>query len=171
MYVGRLEYGLKRVDRILGIWKDIEAEFKDWNLCIVGDGNAANSLKQLAKTYKLKNVSFEGFKDPHIYFAESSIFCLTSSSEGFGIVLVEALMEKCVPIAYNSFLSVTDIIENGVNGILIKPFKKKLFVAELRKLMADAIERERLAQNNRITLKKFETRQVLKQWDSLFSKL
>lgn len=171
LYVGRLEYGLKRVDRILGIWKNIEAEFKDWNLCIVGDGNAANSLKQLAKTYKLKNVSFEGFKDPHIYFAESSIFCLTSSSEGFGIVLVEALMEKCVPIAYNSFLSVTDIIENGVNGILIKPFKKKLFVAELRKLMADAIERERLAQNNRITLKKFETRQVLKQWDSLFSKL
>lgn len=171
LYVGRLEYGLKRVDRILGIWKNIEAEFKDWNLCIVGDGNAANSLKQLAKTYGLKNVSFEGFKDPHIYFAESSIFCLTSSSEGFGIVLVEALMEKCVPIAYNSFLSVTDIIENGVNGILIKPFKKRLFVAELKRLMADTIERERLAQNNRVTLKKFETRQVLKQWDNLFSKL
>ena len=171
LYVGRLEYGLKRVDRILGIWKNIEAEFKDWNLCIVGDGNAANSLKQLAITYGLKNVYFEGFKYHHIYFAESSIFCLTSSSEGFGIVLVEALMEKCVPIAYNSFLSATDIIENGVNGILIKPFKKRLFVAELKRLMADTIERERLAQNNRVTLKKFETRQVLKQWDNLFSKL
>lgn len=171
LYVGRLEYGLKRVDRILEIWKNIEYEFKDWNLCIVGDGNAANSLKELAKSYGLKNVSFEGFRDPHIYFAESSIFCLTSSSEGFGIVLVEALMEKCVPIAYNSFLSATDIIENGVNGILIKPFKKNMFVAELKKLMANTIERERLAQNNRITLKKFEARQVLKQWDNLFSKL
>lgn len=171
LYVGRLEYGLKRVDRILEIWKDIEIEFKDWNLCIVGDGDAADSLKQLAQTYRLKNVSFEGFKEPHIYYAESSIFCLTSSSEGFGIVLVEALLEKCIPIAYNSFLSATDIIENDVNGILIKPFKKKLFVAALKKLMTNETEREHLAQNNRITLKKFETSQVLKQWDNLFSRL
>lgn len=171
LYVGRLEYGLKRVDRILEIWKGIETEFKDWNLCIVGDGNSLESLKQLAKTYKLENISFEGFRDPKIYFAESSIFCLTSSSEGFGLVLVEALMAKCVPIVYNSFLSVTDIIENGTNGILIKPFKKKSFIAELKKLMVDSSERERLAQNNMVTLKKFEPSVILNQWDSLFSKL
>lgn len=171
LYVGRLEYGLKRVDRILEIWKGIETEFKDWNLCIVGDGNSLESLKQLAKTYKLENISFEGFRDPKIYFAESSIFCLTSSSEGFGLVLVEALMAKCVPIVYNSFLSVTDIIENGTNGILIKPFKKKSFIAELKKLMVDSSERERLAQNNMVTLKKFEPSVILNQWDNLFSKL
>lgn len=168
LYVGRLEYGLKRVDRILAIWKEIEQDFNDWHLCIVGDGNAAESLKQLAKSYHLRNVSFEGFKNPENYFAESAIFCLTSSSEGFGLVLTEALAAKCVPIAYRSFLSVVDIIENGKNGILVEPYKKKDYVAKLRKLMEDSSVRDQLAQNNRLTLDKFEPHNVLEKWDKLF---
>lgn len=171
LYVGRLEFGLKRVDRIIDIWRKIESTCPDWNLCIVGDGNAKWALEQMAKKYNLKNVLFEGFKDPTKYFLESSIFCLTSSSEGFGLVLAEALSTKCVPIVYNSFLSATDIVINNVNGILVQPFRERIYINNLKKLMLNDNFREELANNNSITLQNFSIGPVLLKWEQLFSKL
>ena len=38
IFVGRLEYTQKRIERILNVWGKIQSEYKDWELTIVGDG-------------------------------------------------------------------------------------------------------------------------------------
>ena len=45
LYVGRLELGLKRVDRLIKIWSVLEPEFPDWEFVIVGDGDYRYFMK------------------------------------------------------------------------------------------------------------------------------
>lgn len=60
-------------------------------------------LKEMAHKLNLKNISFEGFQEPEPYYARSSLFCLTSTFEGFGLVLAEAMQHGCVPLAFDSY--------------------------------------------------------------------
>lgn len=168
IYVGRLELGLKRVDRLVKIWAKTEDLFPDWSFRIVGDGDMRYLFERMARDKGLKHIYFDGFQDPDKYYAESSIICLSSSSEGFGMVLVEALKQQCIPIAYHSFSSLTDIIVNNVNGYCIPPFNEKKYLKKLHHLMSDEAERMRLAANHRLTLKRFDLETVSTQWQSLF---
>ncbi len=75
----------------------------------------------------IPNIRFVGYQDPLPYQLESSISCMTSLYEGWGMVLTEAMQCGAVPIAFNSFASVTDVIDHGRNGILVKPFSIKQY--------------------------------------------
>ena len=44
---------------------------------------------------------------------------MTSSFEGWGLTLTEAQQYGCVPLAFHSFASLTDIITDKVNGFAI----------------------------------------------------
>lgn len=171
LYVGRLEYGMKRFDRMINIWAKIEKMFPDWSFVVIGDGPYRGYFENIVQKKGLKNVYFEGFQNPEKYYSESSIICLSSSTEGFGMVLVEALKYKCIPIAYNSFAALSDIIVDGVNGYAIPPFKEKLFIEKLHYLMSNENERMRLADNNAVTLHKFDINRVTQQWLNLFNNL
>jgi len=70
---------------------------KDYKLIIVGQGKLEQLLKNLVKELNLENqVIFVGFDvNPYKYMSKSSIFVLTSNSEGFPNVLVEAMICGC----------------------------------------------------------------------------
>ncbi|MGM9795279.1 MAG: glycosyltransferase [Candidatus Aphodosoma sp.] len=171
LYVGRLEFGMKRFDRMINIWAKIEKLFPDWSFIVVGDGPYRGYFENSVHKKGLKNVHFEGFQNPVKYYSESSIICLSSSTEGFPMVLVEALKYKCIPIAYNSFAALSDIIVDGVNGYAIPPFKEKLFIEKLHYLMSNENERNRLASNNAVTLGKLDIDIISQQWFDLFDNL
>ncbi len=62
----------------------------------------------------------EGYtSDPAGAFAESSYMLLTSSREGFGLVLVESMAAGCLPIAYDIEYGPADIITDGIDGFLV----------------------------------------------------
>ncbi len=171
LYVGRLEYGLKRVDRLLKIWKKVEKNFPDWCLKIVGDGDYGYSLRLLAHHLKLKNISFEGYRSVDDYYKAASILCLTSSAEGFGMVLVEAMQYGCVPIAYDSYAALSDIIEEGQNGYKVTAFKEDEFVEKLSSLISNDELREQMAENALKTPQKFDASIIADQWINLFESL
>lgn len=136
LFVGRLS-GEKRVDYLLEIWSKVCHSHPDWGLVIVGDGILRPQLEQMAKNMGLPRVHFEGYTDPLDYYDSSSIFCLTSSTEGFALVLVEAMSCGCVPIAFNSYACATDIIDDEKNGYLIEPFDINKYSQRLTELMDD----------------------------------
>lgn len=47
---------------------------------------------------------------------------MTSDYEGFGMVLTEGMAFGCVPLAFNSFPSLRDIVDEGRDGFIIPPF-------------------------------------------------
>ena len=127
----------KRQDLLLDIWHLVEEKRPGWTLKIVGDGPLRASLIEKANALNLRHVEFLGFRSPQPYYDEASIFCLTSGVEGFGLVLIEAMAYGCVPMAFNSWEIASDIIDNEVNGILIKPFDVKAYADKLMALMDD----------------------------------
>ena len=118
----------KKPYRVLYAWQQIQVHLSDWELLLVGDGPWLDRLKQLSLKLKLKRVQFCGFQDPMPFYQKASILWMTSNFEGWGLVLTEAMQFGCVPIAFNSFGSISDIIDNNQSGCLVPPFNIRQFV-------------------------------------------
>lgn len=151
------------------IWKQLYQHYPDWEFVIVGynkNGHWREQMDNLAKG--IPNIRFVGYQNPLSYQLESSIFCLTSTYEGWPMALVEAMQCGAVPIAFNSFASVTDIIEDGRNGLLVKPFSVRQYVEKLKLLMDSQDLLNHMAINAKQDIQKYSVENVVDKWISLF---
>ncbi len=173
LFVARMTYVQKRADRMLEIWAKVWRDHPDWTLYMLGGGDdaVAAQIKEYAGKLGLENVVFTGTVPPEPYYREAKILCLTSSYEGFGMVLVEAQQNGCVPIAYDSYEALGDIIDNGNNGFKVRPFCKGMFVRKLRLLMDDEALRGRMAERGLETVKRFDVGRIAGEWIKLFEEL
>ena len=160
----------KREDRLIKIWRKLYKSYPDWELIMVGDGrkNRVQYLKRLASG--IPNIRFEGFQNPLPYYKEAAIFCMTSNYEGWGMVLTEAMQCGTVPIAFNSFAAVTDIIDNGRNGILISPFHIDDYVKQLKRLMDTPALLQTMAKNAQTDIQKYSVEHIADLWEEAFRK-
>ena len=168
LYVGRIQNRQKRIDLLLRIWALVQEQCPDWSLVIVGDGNSKDELKNLSQELKLERVRWVKRCDPRPFYEKSSIFALTSSFEGFGIVLVEAMQYGVIPFAFNSYLSVTDIIDNHKNGILIPPFDVNMYSSYLVDMMNSETLREQMKREAWLKAQIFTLNEVGERWNNLF---
>ncbi len=130
----------KRIEEMLAIWKEVEkdTELKDWTFNLIGDGSDRKKLQRLARRLKLKRIRFLGqIKAPISYYKSASIFMMTSELEGWPMVLNECQQFGDVPIAYDSFAALYDIIDDGENGMIVNNADRISFVNKLKKLMKD----------------------------------
>lgn len=171
LYVGRINTSQKRVDLLLEIWSLLYDRFPDWSLKVVGGGEELESIKVLSSELGLQNIFFYGFQNAKPYYETASIICLTSSFEGFGITLIEAMQYGAIPVAFNSYLSVTDIIEDKVNGCLITPFNINEYANVLSKLMSSQEELERYSIGAEQSVKRFDLSIIGEKWLNVFKKL
>ena len=183
LYVGRLEFHAKRLDRLINAWSLIENNYPDWKLILVGGSMQSNPdatdyqvmelnrLKGLIEHLQLKNIIFAGNSNPEIYYRESKIFCLTSSYEGFPLVLGEAMQYGVVPVVFGSFHAAYDIIENNVNGIIVKPYDIKEYAFQLNKLMSNESNTTKMGINAIHDTIKFSMEVIGKKWIKLFEDL
>lgn len=170
LFIARQTYQ-KRLDRLLYIWKDIYSDFNDWELVIVGDGEYLQEYKKIAENIKLQNVTFAGSQPAINYYKSSSIICMTSSHEGLPMTLIEAQVFGCIPVAYNSFSSLREIIIHKHNGMLIKPYRKKKFTETLKELMSNEETRDRISCNCKEFVSRFDVNNIIKEWISLLDQL
>lgn len=169
LYVGRLEWHMKRVDRLVGIWKRLYKKFPDWELIFVGDGPIKKKLE--CKFAKQERVVFAGYQDPEQYYKDASIICLTSDTEGWGMVLTEAMTFGTIPVVFNSYAAVTDIIDDGETGLLVPPFSSDRFACALETLMTDEDLRCRMSQACMQSVRRFDITTIADQWEAIFERL
>lgn len=170
LFIARLT-SQKRLDRLLYIWNDIYPLYPDWRLVIAGEGEYENIYKELSKKLNIERIDFVGQCNPEDLYKKGCILCMTSSHEGFGLVLAEAQLWGCIPIAYNSFASVKDIIINGYNGFLVKPYKKKRYIKAIRTLLDNEQLVAEMAHNGYTFIERFDVKIIAKSWINLFDKL
>ncbi len=96
-------------------------EKKEAHLLILGDGELCSELKALAQKLKISNnVYFKGFvENPLSYMKKADLFVLSSRWEGFGNVLVEALLCKLPIVATDCQAGPAEILSNGKYGTLV----------------------------------------------------
>lgn len=170
LFVGRLTWQ-KRVDRLLKVWKRLQSDFPEWSLLIVGDGPDRKFYEKITQSLQLKNVSFTGTKPSEPFYRESIACCVTSTHEGFSMVLIEAQQYGCIPVVYDSFGSVHDIITNGITGYAVTPFKEKEFVDRLRTLMLDDKLRKEMSIQSIAASNRYSKEIIIGKWEKLFLQL
>ena len=175
IYCGRVDYNQKRVYRLIDAWSLIEEDFLDWKLTIIGDGGSRKDVEIQAFKLGLKNIQFEGFQKPHEYYKRASILVLTSEYEGFPLVLAECMSYGVVPVVYDSFSAVHDIINDEENGLVVPKvdggFSKETFAERLRKVMVDDDTRNKMAQSAIETSKEYSLDTIYEQWKKIFESL
>ncbi|MBK9255871.1 MAG: glycosyltransferase [Saprospiraceae bacterium] len=118
--VGRFNDELKGFDRLLNAFALIKN--KEWNLVFSGGDENGHQLKEQARQLGISDrITYLGqVKDIDIVFAQSSIFVIPSRSEGFPNALCEAMAAGLACISFDFIAGPRDLIENDVNGVLIK---------------------------------------------------
>lgn len=171
IYVGRLDNRSKKVGRLIKVWSKVGKKYPDWNLTIVGDGPDRNQLEVLKKKYQVGNLTFEGFQSPIEYYKRASIICMTSSFEGFPMVLVEAMQFGCVPIAFDSFEAIHDVIIPEKTGELVKPFKIKEYINKLSNLIDDDTKRTTMSDAASMYVARFDVKTIADRWEYILETL
>jgi glycosyltransferase involved in cell wall biosynthesis len=171
LYVGRLDYAHKRTDRILAIWAKLSLDFPNWTLDIIGDGPIKNELIQYVSANKIERINFIGFVNPIEYYKKAQIICMTSTYEGLPMVLIEASNYGAIPIAFKSFSSLSDIIDDGINGYMIKPFSLLDYEKKLRLIMDNQELRKKIQLEAMKIPNKFQTSIIVKQWLKIFDEI
>ena len=96
---------------------------------------------------------------------------MTSSYEGWGITLTEAQQMGVVPIAFHSYASLPEIIDDGRNGLIIPDKDEDAYVEKLLWLMDHRIEREAMAVEAIRSSRRFTREAVGDRWMALFGEL
>ncbi len=174
VYVGRLDFVQKRVYRVIDTWNYLEELFPDWRLTIVGDGEDRGNLEGHVKALGLKRVTFEGFKNPVDYYKRASILMLTSDFEGFPLVLAECMSFGVVPVVYNSYAAVGDIISDGQDGIVVPScpdgYKADVAAQMVAKIMMDDSLRNIMALAAIEKSKNYSVDEIYNRWMDILSK-
>ncbi len=115
-------------------------------LLIGGEGSLKEGLKKMVFDLGLQeNITFLGWVNQEEFFKKIDIFILPSTSEAFGIVVLEAFKNK-VPVISSNISGPKDIIKHGETGILSE-VNKESFAKSVLRLADDKNLREVLAKN------------------------
>ena len=118
-------------------------------LVILGEGNLRGELEMLIEDLNLeKDVSLLGFKEnPYPYIASAEMLVLSSHVEGFGNVLVEALVLGKKIVATDCPSGPAEILENGQWGLLVEVNNEKALAdAIIKAFEQNTIPQEQLIQ-------------------------
>ncbi|CAM1341414.1 glycosyltransferase [Tenacibaculum amylolyticum] len=172
LVVSRFSEMQKRLSIVFKVWSEIQDEFPDWTLNVVGFGRSFPFYKMLAKKYKMKNFFIKDEKrDTYEFYKKASIFLMTSDYEGWPMTLNETLQLGCVPIVMNSFDSLKDIIDNGKNGIVVDKNNIHTFKKKMSYLMKSKDKRKEMSMNGIESSKRFKREIICEKYYKLFKSL
>ncbi|WP_269227649.1 glycosyltransferase family 4 protein [Flavobacterium eburneipallidum] len=163
----------KGLDRLLYIWEKISEKHPDWILDIYGKSNENQTLKKLVADLNIANsvAFFEPVKNINDKYLEASMLVMTSRTEGFGMVLIEAMALGLPVVAYDCPCGPRAIIQNDKNGFLIEDGSMDSFLVKLELLMNDENKRFQMGLNARESVKKYNLDNIMLQWKTLFEEM
>lgn len=161
---------VKKLDDLIEAFS--KSSIKDNKLYIVGSGEEMPKLKELVKEKKLtKRVIFTGFKTKkqmEKYILDSSLFAMSSVSEGLPMVLLEAMGYGLPCIAYKTLSGVADIIDDGINGYVISNRNEKEYIEKMDLLLTDTKLQKEFSKNAIKKVKSFGPSHIIKIYDNIF---
>ncbi len=159
----------KGVDILLEAFQEVKGAEKGAELWIVGDGRERPRLEALARG--LEGVRFLGRRDDlTAVFDGASVLVLPSRAEGFGLVLLEA-MASGVPVVASRVGGIEEVVEDGVNGLLVEKENPKALAQGILRLLEDGGLRERLVRNGLATARGFPWERTAREVDEVYAEL
>ena len=167
LILSRMDEIQKRLSLALEIWKRIEndLDLSDWHLDIVGTGHNKDIVERLIRKKGLTNVTMHGWQNREPFLERDSILMMTSEYEGQPLTILEARAYGCVPIAFDSFASLRDLVEPFENGVIVERFGDvDDFTKKLKDLMYDESYRGELSANGKASSDRFSAKKIADKW-------
>lgn len=169
--VGRLNYA-KGFDLLIKAFKIVHEKHPEWQLDIFGQGSLLPDLSaQIAEEGLNKTVCLRGYEpDILVQYNNASIFLLSSRTEGFPCVLIEA-MSAGLPTVSFELPGFDEVITNKVNGLFVTPNEVTKFAKAIILLIEDESLRIKIGHRGKEVVKQFESENIIPKWLKLFSKI
>ncbi len=171
--VGRLSKEKGYMD-LLSIYHSLQKNNPDWILDIIGDGPERENLETYIINHHLEGkVTLHGFQSKSYIdrlLNKSSIYLMTSYTESFGIVLIEAMSHGLPCVAFSSAEGARELIDSTNNGYLIHNRNARAYIEKVEDLMRDKETRVRIGKNARKSIKKYSGKEVIPLWYHIIEK-
>lgn len=163
----------KGFDRLLKSWKMVVERHPDWKLEIYGKFDIEKRHVKLAEKLNLGDTVsfFPPVRNIHEKYKEASVYAMSSRSEGFGMVLIEAMAYGVPCVAFDCPCGPKDIISNEKDGYLVKNGDLKLFADKLITLIDNQDLRQEMGKNGREKAKNYLPEAIADQWNNMFKRL
>jgi glycosyltransferase involved in cell wall biosynthesis len=166
---GRLTLA-KGFSRLIDAYQPLVTEFPDWQLHIYGKGTLGPQLREQIDQLGLgENVFLKGYTlEFDDVLAGASIFAMSSISEGFPMVLLEAMSHGLPLVSFDCPRGPAEIIHDGENGRLVDDDDIPGFTEALRSVMVDDERRRRMGAVAYAEAELYEVDRVAAMWDGAF---
>lgn len=165
--IGKLSKEKGYVD-LVEIFKYVSLKYPDWKLNIIGDGVERENVEKQIKKYKLENnVILHGFRDKKYIkkmFENSSICVMCSTTEAFGIVILEAFSYGIPCVAFDIALGAKELISNNWDGYLISDLDKEKMTKKIIDLIKNDNRRIIMGNNARKKSMKYTIDEIREMW-------
>ncbi|MEL7250860.1 MAG: glycosyltransferase [Bacteroidota bacterium] len=168
LWLSRVDYRQKHAEYIIPLWKKLKDRLPDWEFDVVGNGGALPDLKQQAQEEQIERIHFYGKQKPDSYYSRAPIYIMTSSFEGFPNTLIEAQSFGAVPIVFDSYPMVREIV-NSENGVLVETHKLDQMADEIVRLADDSGRNQNMMTSALENARRFTIDQVGQKWIDLFA--
>jgi glycosyltransferase involved in cell wall biosynthesis len=170
--IGRYSYE-KGYDILLKIWSIVEKRSTDWQLDIFAMGDPTPYVKIMDELSidKKRCHLHSSVVNVEEEYMKSSILVQPSRTEGFGLVIVEAMACGLPVISFDCENGPRSIVTNGEEGFLIPTFDIELFSSRLVQLMNDVDLRKNMGAKGRKKSRCYQIESVGNRWKLLFDEL
>jgi glycosyltransferase involved in cell wall biosynthesis len=172
VYAGRLAKG-KGLGRLVRTFAEAAAGRPDWQLHIYGSGEKRQPISELVRRLGVEDqVKIMGYThDLRGVLTRASAFAMASRSEGFPMVLIEAMSVGLPLVAFDCPRGPGEIVSNGRNGFLVSDGDLPGYSAALACLMDDVALRRRLGAQALLDAEQYTIGRIAADWERLFDQV
>ena len=160
---------VKRFDLLVEAFAPVAEAHPEWTLQIYGGGTTAPVLRRRIRDLVLHDHVFLMGTTRHLgaELERASVYALSSRSEGFPMVLIEAMGKGVPPVTFECSASVREIITDGVDGLVVPNGDVTALTGALLRLVEDDALRRRMGAAALQRSAAFELAAVGRQWREL----
>lgn len=170
--VGRMQYQ-KGFDTLVEVFKRVHKKHPDWTVNIYGDGNLRSELEKQISEAGLNGVIKLMGRSNEIYkkLRDASFYIMSSRFEGFPMVLIEAQSQGLPIVSFDCPNGPSDIINNGVNGILVENQNKDALYEGICYMIEHPEERKAMGEKSLENVNQYSTVVICNMWQKLFDEI
>lgn len=169
---GRLAV-MKNFSAMINIWAKVVRRHPDWVLNIWGIGCKEVELRtQIQRLGLNRHVFLMGYTEEiSVEMSKGSIMLLTSLSEGFSLVTLEAMALGIPTVVYNCPGGISHLVKDGVTGYLVQMNDEDAFVKRVCQLIENARLRKAMGQAAKKESMQYNVDNIASRWMDLFHEL